>query len=101
MPSSTDTKFADDLASLNNQAWYDPNNPVIAARPWRAQPGGTLYFFRDGSAMAVWGGKKASYRANSPGVDLSSREVGREQLAPRGQRIEDGIALNGGIGYTF
>jgi hypothetical protein len=32
-----------------DKPWEDPKNPIVAARPSAKYPGGTVYFFADGS----------------------------------------------------
>jgi hypothetical protein len=86
-----------------DKPWEDPKNPIVAARPSAKYPGGTVYFFADGSRTEVYGGG-ASYRANSPGIDVprprdpSGRALDSDE--DYHARIAPLMKHYGAIGYT-
>lgn len=94
------------MTSFDHPWDWDPKKRIISASPSATHPGGTVYFYEDGTRREVFGGKGAAYRANSPGFNIPVQyENGDGDVIESDDhyhgRIEAMIKRYGAIGSTL
>jgi hypothetical protein len=79
-----------------------PFDNAVSAQPSSTVPGGTIYTFANGTSVLVSGGSSGAYRANSPGINVSSVGQNPDLSDPNVEStISSAMNKYGAIGYSL